>query len=215
MARRQFGMFVTAACDRAAQMLNLTALLSLSLTLAGVQMTPAAQASAAQAPAKVNAKVNAKINANAEAIKLAAVDAVPLLRPTGSQLPNGVYVFGESAQRHERGKAYMVFEVKDKAVTGAVYWPQSSFDCFEGRFHQEQLALRVTETYSRQIYTHAVAIAPDTSVLASNRLDATPAEFGLEGMHRIATTTPRTVGPKTTALTHNETRILRSCQGDR
>ncbi|NJM56569.1 MAG: hypothetical protein HC857_02765 [Synechococcales cyanobacterium RU_4_20] len=198
MARRQFGMFVTAACDRAARMLNLTALLSLSLTLAGVQMT-----SAAQAPA------------NVEAIKLAAVDAVPLLRPTGSQLPNGVYVFGESAQRHERGKAYMVFEVKDKAVTGAVYWPQSSFDCFEGRFHQEQLALRVTETYSRQIYTHAVAIAPDTSVLATNRLDATPVELGLEGMHRIATTVSRTLGPKSTALTRNETRILRSCQGDR
>jgi hypothetical protein len=199
----QLATFVTAARDwlrqtpkgRVAQILNRTALLSLSTALMGAQMAP------------VQALVNS------EAIKLAAVDAVPLPRPTGSKLPSGVYLFGESAQRQQIGKAYMVFEVKDKVVTGAVYWPQSSFDCFEGRFSQEQLSLRVTETYSREVYTHAIAVAPDTSILASNNLKTTPVELGLTGMHRIATGRSR-LDRRTpaTALTADEARILKACQ---
>ncbi len=184
MVQHNIKTFVTAACHRAARTLNVTALLSLGLAVTGAQIAPAHALT------------------DFEAIKIAAVDAVPLPRPSGPRLSNGVYLYGESVEREQLGQAYMVFQVEGDHVTGAVYWPQSSFNCFDGRFNQQQLALRVTETYSEEVYTHAIALAPETSIVASNDLTATPVEMGLEGMHAIED------------VTENDERMLAACQAD-
>lgn len=184
MVQHNIKTFVTAACHRAARTLNVTALLSLGLVISGTQVA------------------SARVLMDFEAIKIAAVDAVPLPRPSGPRLSNGVYLYGESVDRDQSGRAYMVFQVEGNDVTGAVYWPQSSFNCFDGRFNQQQLALRVTETYSEEVYTHAIALAPETSLVASNSLTAAPVEMGLEGMHAIED------------LTENDERILAACQTD-
>lgn len=130
-------------------------------------------------------------------LKLTAADAVPLLRPNGNKLQDGLYLFGESPLRDQKNQAYLVFQVEGHRVSGAVYWYRSSHDCFEGRFSQDRLALRVKAAYSGEIYQRDLAIAPQPSVLAAK---GAVIETGLEGMYRLD------------SLTENDRRILAACQ---
>ena len=211
---------VSVACDRAAQIISRTALLSLGLlgvtTGLPTGSTPSAHAvpdfqpfaDAPLQPRPALADVTASdlqegfareglLQPEVGPLKLAAVDAVPLLRPSGARLQDGTYLFGESSLPSQVGRAYMVFEVEGQKVSGAVYWPHSSYDCFEGRFNQNRLALRVKAAYSGETYQHNVAIAAQPTVVASGVAVAEP---GLEGMHRLET------------LTENDRNILASCQ---
>ncbi len=179
MIQRSLQNCFTTTCDRAARAVNLTALLSLGLMLTGTMLTKTAVAPA-----------------------WAAIDAVPLPKPVGPQLADGVYLYGEAQERDQLNRAYMVFEVSEGKVEGAVYWPQSNFNCIDGRFANQQLALRVSDTYTQESYTYSLGLTQSTALLASRDLETVPLEVGLEGMHRIA------------ELNDNDLRILKMCQAN-
>lgn len=216
----RFHSTLLSACDRAAQTISRTALLSMGLLMlatsldpllgdkggsavasptASPQAAPAFQpfanapvlprphpvaADTAPALPTLTSNTTAASRTDFTPFKLAAVEAVPLLRATSAPLRDGTYLFGESSLAHQIDKAYMVFQVEGKKVSGAVYWPQSSYDCFEGRFNQGRLALRVKAAYSGEVYERSLAVVPDASagVVASDGAIAAP---GLEGMHRF------------------------------
>ncbi len=118
------------------------------------------------------------------AIQLAMASAVPLPRTSGNHLEDGVHFFGEASQRDQLGSTYMIFEVKDSQVLGAVYAPHSSYNCFEGRFNNEQLALRIEDSYDSSIYTHEIALE-QTAIVASSNLQSVEMQLGLEGMQPL------------------------------
>jgi hypothetical protein len=116
-----------------------------------------------------------------------------------SPLPDGIYLYGQSPEPEEIGSAYLVFEVTGNQVVGAFYMPHSSFDCFEGGFQNNQLALTVIDSYEQTRYPYALAL--DTSAPIASEAGASGLP-GLEGYHRIDT------------VSENDLRILGVCQSD-
>jgi hypothetical protein len=120
---------------------------------------------------------------------------------TRQSMSDGVYLYGQSPDPEQIGSAYMVFEVNQNRVVGAFYMPYSSFDCFNGEFQGEQLALNIVNSYEQTVYPYAVALISDTSVASTDPNEAI-APLGLEGYHRID------------SLSENDQRILATCRAD-
>lgn len=114
-------------------------------------------------------------------------------------LPDGVYLYGQSSEAEQIGSSYMVFKVDDNQVVGAFYMPYSSFDCFQGEFQTDRLALNVVDSYEQVVHPYEVALQNDSSVASS---EETAVPVGLEGYHRIQ------------SLSDNDQRILATCQAD-
>lgn len=114
-------------------------------------------------------------------------------------LADGTYLYGESPQPEQIGKAYMVFEVKQGQITGAFYMPSSSFDCFSGVAQGNQLNLNITESYSQQTYSHSIGFNNSSVVAAVGSQGADKNNLALDGFHRLSN------------LSQNDQRILSQC----
>jgi hypothetical protein len=114
-------------------------------------------------------------------------------------LPDGVYLYGQSAQPNELGKGYFVFESRQGKLVGALYMPNSSFDCTYGSVEPEKLSLMVIDTYDRSENPYIIATEQPDSTVAS-RLNPTASPVSLEGYHRIQ------------KVSANDQRILSVCK---
>jgi len=139
------------------------------------------------------------------ALGLVAVESSPVqAAPQSSSaqpaaLPDGVYLYGQSAKPDEIGQGYFVFESKQGQVVGALYFPHSSFDCATGSFKSDQLALTVTNSYDR--VTNPLEIALDRSSTVASSGNAA-AGIGLQGFHKLD------------KVTDNDVRMLNTCKAD-
>jgi hypothetical protein len=84
-----------------------------------------------------------------------------------SLIADGVYVYGQSAQRDQRGLTYFVFEVKRGSLTGAIYAPRSSFDCAYGQVKAGELALNIMDSYEKKIYPFEIALDRSSTVASA------------------------------------------------
>ncbi|XGV94933.1 MAG: hypothetical protein ACAF41_19590 [Leptolyngbya sp. BL-A-14] len=119
---------------------------------------------------------------------------------TKQALPDGVYLYGQSAQPDQIGQGYFVFESRQGNVVGALYMPRSSFDCTSGKFGSDQLALTVVNSYDRTTNPFEIALEKTSNVAAQGN----PAfqTIGLEGFQRI------------NKISDNDYRILNVCKAD-
>ncbi|MFB2838522.1 hypothetical protein [Floridanema evergladense] len=62
-----------------------------------------------------------------------------------ANLKNGVYLYGQSAKPEVMGKEYVVFEVRNGRVIGAVYYPRSEFNCFHGTVQAQRLNVTMVD----------------------------------------------------------------------
>lgn len=115
-----------------------------------------------------------------------------------STLADGVYLYGQSAEPDQIGRAYFVFEVHQGKVLGALYMPRSSFDCAYGSFQADQLSLTVVDSYDRSENPYAIALAKGASV--ATRGNPAVAQINLEGFEPL------------TKLSDNDQRILNVCK---
>ncbi len=124
----------------------------------------------------------------------------PTTAAAKQSLPDGVYLYGQSAQPEQIGKGYFVFEVKQGNVVGALYMPRSSFDCTSGKFQNDQLALTVVNSYDRTTNPFDIALEQTSNVAA----EGNPAfqSIGLQGFERIG------------KISENDYRILNVCKAD-
>ncbi len=146
------------------------ALLSATLAFASLPFTGILSANSAEAPIKTQKTSS----------KLVAARSVAQLNQT---LPDGVYLYGESPKPNEIGKGYFVFESQQGKVVGALYMPSSSFDCAQGSFQGNQLALTVRNSYDRTTNPYAIAVERNTTVAAGGNTVMAP--VGLQGFHKI------------------------------
>jgi hypothetical protein len=102
---------------------------------------------------------------------------------SAAKLADGVYLFGETNQPDQLGQSYFVFEVTQGKVLGALYMPQSSFDCAHGSFKYQQLALKVQDAYDSTASDYAIALDRGATV-ASTNLNGI-GQVGLEGFQKI------------------------------
>ncbi|WP_448564345.1 hypothetical protein [Trichothermofontia sp.] len=114
-----------------------------------------------------------------------------------TELADGVYLFGESPEPDQLGRAYLVFEVTQGNVIGAFYMPASEFDCTYGRFQSAQLALTVIDSYGQGRYPYAIALTPASPIAAQH---ATTTGLTLAGYYPIAT------------VSDNDRRMLDECK---
>jgi hypothetical protein len=110
-----------------------------------------------------------------------AVDKAIAGVPT--QLADGTYLYGESDQPNQTERTYFVFEVKQGNVEGALYSPNSSFDCAYGEFTNEQLSLKVVDTYEKT--ETPLLIALDRTSLVASSQNAPMLQIGLQGLKSV------------------------------
>jgi hypothetical protein len=100
-----------------------------------------------------------------------------------SRLADGTYLYGESDQPNKPETTYFVFEVKQGQVQGALYSPNSSFDCAYGEFSNNQLSLKVMNTYEKTETPLKVAL--DRTSLVASVKDAPMLQVGLQGLKSV------------------------------
>jgi hypothetical protein len=102
---------------------------------------------------------------------------------SAAKLADGVYLFGETNQPDQLGQSYFVFEVTQGKVLGALYMPQSSFDCAHGSFKYQELALKVQDAYDNTASNYAIALDRKATVASSNLNGI--GQVGLSGFQKI------------------------------
>ncbi len=98
-------------------------------------------------------------------------------------LPNGIYLYGQSAKPEQIGQAYFVFEVNQGKVLGAFYMPRSSFDCAYGTFQSDQVALTVIDSYEKTRHPYAIALQKTANVATTGNPAMT--QISLEGFRPL------------------------------
>ncbi|UBF26149.1 hypothetical protein K9N68_32270 [Kovacikia minuta CCNUW1] len=130
---------------------------------------------------------------------LKQVEAPAATTSNRQPLPDGTYLYGQSARVNQIGMAYLVFEVSKNKVVGAFYMPQSSFDCFHGNLNQDELALTIVNSYEKTSYPYEVALKTEAT---SASVGSSVVPTGLDGYQPIS------------QLGGNEKRILSTCKAN-
>jgi hypothetical protein len=99
-----------------------------------------------------------------------------------SPLSDGMYLYGQSPEPEQLGQEYVVFQVQQNKVVGAVYMPQSEFSCFSGTIDARQMNLSIRDPYDNSVYDYAIALQDSAPVASEGQL---PRAVGLEGYHQI------------------------------
>lgn len=111
------------------------------------------------------------------------------------------YLFGQVPQPDQIGQGYVVLERTGDRVYGALYYPSSSFDCFEGQVQGTEIAMTVINSYDQaDTYPYSLAMVEDSAV-ASSDASGELIPFGLDGFHAIED------------LSENDHRMLEMCSG--
>lgn len=113
----------------------------------------------------------------------------------------GQYLFGQSAEPDQLGNGYIVVESDGQNLYGALYFPGSSFDCFQGRVEGNALAMTIIDSYSQEAYPYSIALEPQ-SAIATDVGGSTTVPLNLSGFHRL------------NSLTDNDLRMLNVCRSD-
>ena len=118
-----------------------------------------------------------------------------------SRLSNGTYLYGESDQPNQAGATYFVFDVNEGEVKGAVYSPNSNFDCAYGRFENDQLSLNIVSTYEKTVNPFVIAL--DRTSLIASSVNAPMIQVGLRGLKSVG------------KLSDLDRRILATCKASK
>jgi hypothetical protein len=100
-----------------------------------------------------------------------------------SPLADGVYLYGQSPKPEQIGQEYLVFKVQQNQVIGAIYLPQSEFNCFSGTVDAHQMNLSIVDPHDNAVYPFAILLESVSPVASSGNL---PRAVGLEGYHQIS-----------------------------
>ena len=114
---------------------------------------------------------------------------------TRNELPNGTYLYGSSRQPEQIGQEYMVFQVHQGTVKGAVYMPRSEFSCFTGTFEGNQMRMSIVDPYDGTRYDYAVTLQVPSKVASNGQWS----DMGLAGYYRLDKMSP------------NDQKILGTC----
>lgn len=121
------------------------------------------------------------------------------LKASEASFADGTYLYGQSPQAEEIGKEYLVFQVRDGQVMGAVYYPRSEFACFSGQIDATQLSLSVIDPYEQVASPYAIALESESQTASNSQI---PVSLQLQGFHPIET------------LSDNDLRLLAACQSN-
>ncbi|MEC4803420.1 MAG: hypothetical protein SAJ12_22400 [Jaaginema sp. PMC 1079.18] len=146
-----------------------------------------------QIGASLMAKANIAILAG---VSLLSTVGTPALA-SESPLADGVYLYGQASQPEVINSEYLVFEVKEGVAQGAIYYPQSEFNCFTADINYEAMNLAIVDPFDNAVYSYEIAMNAQGDVAGRDR---TPVVAGLEGYHALET------------LSDRDRELLQTCQ---
>ncbi|MGF1460970.1 MAG: hypothetical protein ACFBSG_18325 [Leptolyngbyaceae cyanobacterium] len=94
-----------------------------------------------------------------------------------------VHFYGSAPEPGVLGASYLVFTAADTAIMGAIFMPQSSFDCFQGHIQSGHLALEITNSYSQEVYPYEIARVAEEVPVAT--IGEGTVAVGLEGFFEL------------------------------
>lgn len=112
----------------------------------------------------------------------------------------GQYLFGQSPQADQVGSGYIVLESDGQAIHGALYFPGSSFDCFQGHVEGNAMAMTILDSYSQETYPYSIALVPQGSAIAADQITDGLTPLSLSGFYTLD------------QITANDLRMLGVCQ---
>lgn len=113
-----------------------------------------------------------------------------------SLISDGTYLYGQSSIPEQIGKEYLVFNVNKGKVIGAIYMPQSEFNCFFGSFNSQQMNVSIVNPYDNALYPHSIALQSQSPVATTDRASGF---VGLQGYQPVST------------ISNNDRNILAIC----
>jgi len=107
-------------------------------------------------------------------------------------VPNAreIYLYGQQPVANQPSTTYFVFESVEDQVTGAFYMPASSFDCVRGSMKDTHMSLTITDSYTQQTHTYALALNAPLINVASNQSEFQTLRepHNIEGFHALPVT---------------------------
>ncbi|MBD2727093.1 hypothetical protein H6G96_12310 [Nostoc sp. FACHB-892] len=93
-----------------------------------------------------------------------ATKGAEVLPKANFPVKDGIYLYGQSPKSNQLGQGYIIFQKQQGKVTGALYMPQSEFNCFQGTLNPSgELAMTVNGSSNEASYPRSNQVA------ASNR----------------------------------------------
>lgn len=102
--------------------------------------------------------------------------------PTSSPLADGVYHYGQANKLDQSGVTYLVFEVHQGKVHGALYQLNSEYSCFNGTVEAQRLNLQVLEPYEGEPYSYSIALREQAQMASGGQIIRV---LGLEGYYPL------------------------------
>jgi hypothetical protein len=84
--------------------------------------------------------------------------------PKESALADGVYLYGQSQQPEKIGSEYLVFQIHQGKIRGAIYYPQSEFNCFTGAIAANQIKLSIRDPADNRSYPYNIALVSSAAI---------------------------------------------------
>jgi hypothetical protein len=149
---------------------------------------------------------SAKWNRQAQGVDKATIAQV---RTSVASLPDGTYLYGQSSEPQQIGKEYLVFQVSQGKVRGAMYLPSSEYSCFYGTLESKEMNLTVVNSYDQTGFSQAIARSQPSQIAAAggqinlqNSYDSItyPHTVKLEGYQPVS------------QISDNDKQLLNSCQ---
>jgi hypothetical protein len=98
-------------------------------------------------------------------------------------LADGIYFYGQSSQPEQLGKEYLIFQVKRDKVKGALFMPQSEYDCWQGSIDRQNLNLSIEDGEGNN-YDYQIALDRTAPVATNNNTSRN--DISLRGYQSIA-----------------------------
>ncbi|WP_373526539.1 hypothetical protein [Nostoc sp.] len=116
---------------------------------------------------------------------------------------DGIYLYGQSPKANQIGQAYIIFEKQQSKATGALYMPQSEFNCFQGTLDQSgELAMTVNGSSNQASSNQSNQVATSSRLpnFSEDQSSNYAYSVALQDFHRL------------NSITASDRRLLQMCK---
>ncbi|MCC5643875.1 hypothetical protein LC607_13140 [Nostoc sp. CHAB 5824] len=116
---------------------------------------------------------------------------------------DGVYLYGQSPKPNQLGQGYIIFQKQQAKVTGALYMPQSEFNCFQGTLNRSgELAMTVngSSNQASSAQSNQVATSSRLPKVGEDQSSSYAYSVALQDFHRL------------NSITASDRRTLQMCK---
>ncbi|MEH2242651.1 hypothetical protein [Nostoc sp.] len=116
---------------------------------------------------------------------------------------DGVYLYGQSPKPNQLGQGYIIFQKQQAKVTGALYMPESEFNCFQGTLNPSgELAMTVNGSSNEASSNQSNQVATNSRLpkVGEDESSSYAYSVALQDFHRL------------NSITASDRRTLQMCK---